>query len=106
MAAAGALVLAGVAFGRCEARTSTLQAALLSRLADAATFELAPGPSPRIRFPDAGPYDVRHGYTRIPAWSERLAAAGYEIEAQARFSPTLRVLAALGLPAPRRESAR
>jgi len=49
---------------------------------------------------------VRHGYTRIPVWSERLAAQGFAIEAQARFSRTLRALAVLGLPAPVREPAR
>lgn len=49
---------------------------------------------------------MRHGYTRIPIWSERLASQGFAIEAQAHFSRTLRVLAALGLPAPVREPAR
>ena len=99
-------MLTGYALGLREARTSALQAALLTRLARAGTFALGPGPSPHVRFPETGPYDVRHGYTRIPAFAERLAAQGFAIEAQSRFSPALLVLTALGLPAPVREPAR
>lgn len=95
-----------MALGVHEARTSALQAAVWTRLAGRASFTVEPGASPHIRFPGAGPYDARHGYTRIPAFTERLAAHGYAVEAQARFSPSLRALAALGLPPPVRETAR
>lgn len=105
-AVALALLLAGFALGVHEARTSALQAAVMTRLARAATFELAAGPSPRIRFPVSGPYDVRHGYTRLPAFAERLSAQGFAIEAQVRFSRALAAMAAVGLPAPVREPAR
>lgn len=92
------LLLAGAVFGLCEARTSAVQSSLATRVARSATFQVGPGPSPTVRFPAEGPWDERHGYTRIPAFSERLLAQGFAIEAQARFSPTLRALSSLGLP--------
>src|SRR5512134_1674976 len=97
------VLLLGVALGSCEARTSAVQARLASGLAQRARFAVEPGPSPAIRFPDAGPYDVRHGYTRIPAFGARLLERGFRIEAQARFSRALRAATALGLPPPWRE---
>ncbi|MEZ5363356.1 MAG: transglycosylase domain-containing protein [Bryobacterales bacterium] len=36
-----------------------------------------------------GPYDHRLGYSRLPAMLERLHAEGFEIEAQAQWSPEL-----------------
>jgi membrane peptidoglycan carboxypeptidase len=96
--AAVVVLLSGALLGMCEARTSSVQSALATRVARAATYHVAPGPSPSIRFPHAGPWDERHGYTRIPAFSERLLAQDFVVEAQARFSPALRALAALGLP--------
>jgi membrane peptidoglycan carboxypeptidase len=100
------VLIAGLMLGLCESRTSTLQAAVATRIARAARFEVAPGASPSIRFPRTGPWDARHGYTRIGSFGERLRERGFEIEAQARLSPTLRGLTALGLPAARREPAR
>jgi membrane peptidoglycan carboxypeptidase len=93
----------GIALGTCEARTSALQSRLATRVAQAARFSVEPGPSRAIRFPEAGPYDQRHGYTRLPAFAERLLARGFRIEAQTRFSRTLLAATALGLPPPWRE---
>ena len=98
-----ALLLLGVVLGTCEARTSWLQSTLATGLARRATFRVEPGPSPAIRFPESGPYDVRHGYTRMPIFSERLEARGFRVEAQARFSRALLAATALGLPPPWRE---
>ena len=103
IAVGAVLVLIGVVLGSCEARTSALQAAVGSALAERAVWRLAPGCSDDIRFPSAGPYDLRHGYARMPAFRERLEARAFECESQVRFSRTLRVLAALGLPPPWRE---
>ena len=106
-AAAGtALVAIGIVLGSCEARTSAFQAGLGSALARRATWKLAPGCSDDIRFPSAGPYDQRHGYARIATFRGRLEERGFECETQVRFSRTLRVLAALGMPPPWREPPR
>lgn len=86
-----------------EATRSTYQARRLGELARAATFAVAPGPSDAIRFPGAGPYDVRLGHGRIPEFATRLASEGYAITAQARISPTMADLVDRGLFAPYRE---
>lgn len=80
-----------------ESDTSRIQARWLSRIAERSTFEIAPGPSRQIVFPRSGPYDQRLGYTKIAEYVRRLTGAGYEVEAQARFSPTLLELASVGV---------
>jgi membrane peptidoglycan carboxypeptidase len=61
------------------------------------SFELAPGPSEKIRYPDAGPYDLRRGYSMLPAFLGRLRGEGYSIEEQARVSGASLLLARLGV---------
>jgi membrane peptidoglycan carboxypeptidase len=89
--AAGAAVLAAlstVAFGiAAESKSFWLQSAVFSRLAGQLEFELGSGPSSSIRFPAAGPYDLRLGYTDLPRYIERLEAQGYRVDRQARLSP-------------------
>jgi membrane peptidoglycan carboxypeptidase len=88
--AAGAAVLATVstvAFGiAAESKSFWLQSAVLSRVAGQLDFELGKGPSPSIRFPSAGPYDHRLGYTDLPRFIARLGERGYQVEQQARLS--------------------
>ncbi len=96
-----ALAVLGLAL--LEGRTSALQSRYLTALAAQLRFQPAPGPSPLIRFPDDGPYDLRLGYARLPAFVERLHAAGYRIESQARISTRLARLIDVGLFAPYRE---
>ena len=100
--ASAAAVLAVVV---TEARSSRLQARALSRLAAELHFEVEPGAAPAIRFPgpDAGPYDQRLGYTRLPGFIERLAARGFVVTAQARPSARLLELQDQGLFAIYRE---
>ncbi len=67
-------------------------------------YELQPGPSDGNRYPQAGPYDERLGYTRIPGFIERLTARHHPVAAQARQSPALVDYLRAGLlPAVRRE---
>ncbi|MEX2222144.1 MAG: transglycosylase domain-containing protein [Candidatus Rokuibacteriota bacterium] len=89
-----------------EVRTSAGQALVLSRLAAALTYRVEAGPSPAIRFPRTGPYDERLGYTHLPGFIERLEAAGYRVERQARLAPTLDWLAGWGIAVPYREKTR
>ncbi len=78
-------------------RTSWAQAHLLAATAAKLKFSVAPGPSPRIHFPDAGPYDKRLGYSMLPAWIGRLQKSGYKIEQQARASDWAMTLGRLGI---------
>jgi membrane peptidoglycan carboxypeptidase len=86
-----------------EARTGAIQARVFSAQAGKLTYDVRPGPSPAIRFPTAGPYDNRLGYSRLPRFLERLRAAGFEIESQARFSRGLTHAMDRGLSPPYRE---
>ena len=85
------LVVAGVLIGLTgfELRTSWFQSRLLAAIARRMTFRMGQGPSAAIRYPQAGPYDKRLGYAQLPGFLERLQAAAYEVEAQARGSEVL-----------------
>src|SRR5438093_11567926 len=61
-----ALALVAVLIGY-ELRTSALQSLVLSYYARQLSFTVEKGASPRIVFPDSGPFDERRGYTKIPA---------------------------------------
>jgi membrane peptidoglycan carboxypeptidase len=71
-------------------------ARVFSLIARRLTFQVEPGPSPAIRFPEAGPYNERLGYSRLPVFLERLAPE-YEVSAQARSSELQLVLVDRGL---------
>ena len=76
-------------FLRDELPSSTLQARYLSELGSQLSFAVEPGPSPLIRYPTTGPYDLRLGYVGLPRFIQRLRALGFVITAQARVSPKL-----------------
>jgi len=83
------LILAALVLVIDEARTSHWQARYFSGLTAGAGFRMEPGANPSIRFPGSGPYDLRLGYSEMPAFLGRLRARGYGIQAQARASPEL-----------------
>lgn len=72
-----------------ELKTSNVQARYLSAIGEQLTFREETGSSPAIRYPGAGPYDQRLGYTNLPSFQQRLLNLGFNITAQARFSPML-----------------
>jgi membrane peptidoglycan carboxypeptidase len=76
-------------FLRDELPSSTLQARYLSALGSQISFAMEPGPSPLIRYPRTGPYDLRLGYVGLPGFLQRLRALGFVITAQAQVSPKL-----------------
>jgi membrane peptidoglycan carboxypeptidase len=80
-----------------EMRTSNLQALLLSTWSRQMTWTVEAGPGPTLRAPDAGPYDTRLGYNRLPVFIDRLRHAGYAVDRQARPSPRMGRLAETGL---------
>jgi membrane peptidoglycan carboxypeptidase len=94
---AGALLALGVICVVREMKTSDLQARYLSSIGDHLHFRLEPGSSPAIRYPTAGPYDERLGYTALSKFQKRLGNLGFSVTAQARFSPELLRVADNGL---------
>ena len=72
-----------------EMRTSTLQSLYLPAWAQALRHEMQTGASPGNRYPRAGPFDERAGYTHIPHWTARLADRGFALTAQAHQSEAL-----------------
>lgn len=90
--------LAGAAyFVAAEMRTSELQARYFSTLSAGLTYRVEPGSSDAVRYPQAGPYDERLGYTALPRFIGRLQKRGFAVSAQARFSPQLLKVADHGL---------
>lgn len=88
-------VLAALAW--IEARSSRLQARILSGYGRKLTWHVAPGRSDSIHFPAVGPYDIRRGYALLPAVTDSLKQRGFAITRQARFSKELLRVARLGL---------
>ena len=102
-AATGA-VLAGLAF--YESKTSYLQSRVFTDAAQRQYWTMNAGPSEQIAFPGQGPYDLRLGYSRLPAFTERLRRSGLQLEAQARWSPEMVAAADAGLFVPYHEKMR
>jgi membrane peptidoglycan carboxypeptidase len=80
-----------------EMRTAWLQSHILSAISAKLTFEVQQAPSAQVRYPSAGPYDRRLGYTRLPVFQENLKTRGFDVRAQARLSWLLRSLSDLRL---------
>lgn len=99
----GVLTLLAVLVGLMawEFLTSDLQARYFSSVAAKMTYVVQPGPSKRIWFPSpGGPYDVRMGYSRLPDFSRRLEANGWQIARQAKISEEMLRADRLGLYPP------
>ena len=94
---------AGAVFLWLEVTRSALQARYFSELGRQMVYRVEPGPSAMMRFPGDGPFDVRLGYSAIPAHAERLATQGYSIAAQARLAPRMAEVADRGLFLPYHE---
>lgn len=69
-----------------ELRTSWTQARLLSSYAADVGFDLQPGASERVYFPEAGPYDLRYGYAEMPAILAQMSDQPFRIVAQVRIT--------------------
>lgn len=97
------LVTCLTALAYAELQTSTLQAYQVGALVDDLTYAVEAGSSSAIRFPVAGPYDERLGYSRIESFLPRLEEHGFSVATQARFSPAMLRVAEWGLFPPYRE---
>ncbi len=69
-----------------EAESSKYQARFAAAYASKMAFHVDKGPSDAIRFPKHGPFDQRLGYTSLPAFTQQLQEAGYELTSQARLN--------------------
>ncbi|MBP1152351.1 transglycosylase domain-containing protein [Methylocaldum sp. RMAD-M] len=86
---AGALLALTAIYIFQEIKTSDFQSRYFSSIDEHLRFQVEPGGSAAIRYPSAGPYDERLGYTALPSFQQRLRNLGFSITAQARFSPEL-----------------
>src|SRR5579862_3291122 len=91
--------------GLFEARTSEIEARILSSIASKLSYTVQPGPSPTITFPLGGPFNEQRGYAGLPEFEHRLTDAGFRVVAQARLSPELERLARWRITPPFREPA-
>ncbi|MBD9590398.1 penicillin-binding protein [Pseudomonas sp. PDM03] len=82
------LIALGLAAVR-EMRTSKFQSREASKYAATLSYELKPGPSDAIRYPGAGPFDLRLGYSSLGEFLPRLIKRDYVVAAQTRFSQPL-----------------
>ena len=86
-----------------EFRYAWFQSQWISDYANRLHYQLGEGASEAIRFPEAGPFNQRLGYSLIPELQPRLQQRGYGISQQARFSSELADFADHGLFLPYRE---
>lgn len=83
-----AVILLGVAIYQ-ESRNHFYQSAFWHWLAGHLSYEVVPGPAEQIRYAQAGPFDQRFGYSKLPEWLERLQKTGFHISQQSQFSDSL-----------------
>src|SRR3546814_7491117 len=89
VAAGGSILLFWTAAGCLavlEAKTSTLQSELFSRVAGQMTFWVEEGPSDAVLFPADGPYDRRLGYVDLPGFIEDRKSTRSELQSLMRNS--------------------
>ena len=91
------LLLLFAALVTAEMRFSWMVARLSSLVATRVHYRMEAGGSKSVQFPQAGPYDLRCGYSLMPEFLERLQREGYSIEEQARDSGTSRLLTRWGI---------
>lgn len=102
------LVVVGVAIFLIhrEVETSAYQAHHLAKLAEDLHWEVEEGavdPAEAALLTQAGPYDLRMGYSRLPEMLQHLTKQGFYVSAQARLSPRMREIAWEGLFLPYHE---
>lgn len=97
------LLLSLVVLAGYELHTSYYSAPKISQYASTLTYQLQQGPAKQVVYPQAGPFDERHGYSRLPELLKRLQERNFNITAQAEFSPALQHYASQGFFPPYRE---
>ena len=86
-----------------EMHTASYSAKRISDYANTLTYQLQNKPAQHVVYPQGGPFDERHGYSKLPELLPRLLERNFRITAQAEFSPALQSYAEQGLFPPYRE---
>lgn len=86
-----------------EMHTAHYSAKHITEYAKTLTYQLQAAPAQKVVYPESGPFDERHGYTKLPTLLPRLLERGFKITAQAEFSPALNQYAQQGFFPPYRE---
>jgi membrane peptidoglycan carboxypeptidase len=84
-----AIILLGVAAYQ-ESRNHFYQSTFWHWLASKLSYQVVSGPAEQIRYAQAGPFDQRFGYSKLPQWHEKLQQTGFHISQQSQFSDSLR----------------
>lgn len=72
-----------------ELQASPLQSRFFSKITAGFSYSVHSGQNADARFPEPGPYDVRLGYSQMPAFIRSLEDQGFVVTRQARLSPEL-----------------
>ncbi|MGL5392489.1 MAG: transglycosylase domain-containing protein, partial [Shewanella sp.] len=88
-----------------EIKTSYYQSKYLHQYAKTLTYDLKNAPTQSVIYPSYGPFDERHGYSKLPQYLERLLQRNFQITRQVAFSPALEQYANLGFFPPYHEKA-
>lgn len=80
-----------------EMKFSWVESRLFSMGLTRVSYAVAPKPSRSIWYPDAGPYDLRRGYSALPVFLDRLLGKNYSIDKQACNSSLSLFLGHLGV---------
>jgi membrane peptidoglycan carboxypeptidase len=86
-----------------EMHTAHYSAKHITEYAKTLTYQLQAQPATQVIYPESGPFDERHGYTKLPTLLPRLLERGFKITAQAEFSPALKQYTSQGFFPPYRE---
>ena len=99
----GCLSLILVCLAGFEFRYAWFQSNWVSEYANRLHYQLGDGQSAAIRFPEAGPFNQRLGYSQIPEMQSGLQRQGFQVARQAQFSDELLEYAGRGLFLPYQE---
>lgn len=99
------LLLSIAALVTLEIKTSFYQAKYINQYAKKLTYQLEDGPTQSIIYPSYGPFDERHGYSKLPSYIDRLLQRNYQITRQVGFSHELQKYAKQGFFPPYHEKA-
>ena len=99
----GCLSLILVGLAGFESRYAWFQSNWVSEYASRLHYQMDDGQSAAIRFPEAGPFNQRLGYSQIPELQAGLQRQGFQVARQTRFSDELLEYAGRGLFLPYHE---
>lgn len=83
-----------------EMHTSFFQSRYLAEYAAKLSYSIEEEETQNIVFPEGGPFNKRHGYSRMPEFIHRLEARNYQVVEQASFSPELLEITKRGVTPP------